>query len=111
MRCEELLFRKPSYRSFEPSENGTAHSSRSSERTEYGERLLKRLLSNRFGRGFPERNLEQMRLANFADTVCEIDKGVLGSCPSDLSAALVTLLHIDDGQGFQANVNADSGGT
>lgn len=34
------------------------------ERAEYGERLLKRLaqdLSNRFGRGFSERNLEQMR--------------------------------------------------
>jgi len=35
------------------------------ERAEYGEGLLKRLsadLTTRFGRGFPERNLEQMRL-------------------------------------------------
>ena len=60
------------------------------ERAAYGQALLKRLsidLSGRFGRGFSERNLEQMRLfylvpglawpglatgTHFADTACEI---------------------------------------
>src|SRR5882762_8736202 len=40
------------------------HEQRGAERAAYGERLLKRLardLSERFGRGFSERNLEQMR--------------------------------------------------
>jgi len=40
------------------------HEQRGAERAAYGERVLKRLardLSERFGRGFSERNLEQMR--------------------------------------------------
>ena len=40
------------------------HEQRGAARAAYGERLLKRLardLSKRFGRGFSERNLEQMR--------------------------------------------------
>jgi hypothetical protein len=60
---------------------------RGKERAVYGSELLKRLsgdLQPRFGRGFSERNLEQMRQfylqwenlpKDFADAVCEIEFG------------------------------------
>ena len=59
------------------------HEQSGSERAPYGEALLKRLaqdLTAELGRGFSERNLEQMRLfylglADFADSVCGIEGG------------------------------------
>lgn len=56
------------------------------ERAEYGQALLKRLstdLSGRFGRGFSERNLEQMRLFYLAWPAEHISQTVSAKLPLD----------------------------
>lgn len=60
------------------------------ERAEYGQALLKRLsqdLSARFGRGFSERNLEQMRLFYLAWPIEQISQTVSAKSPDLRSLA------------------------